>query len=140
MAVLVKMEAEIIISPCRRIRVGFSVLQRLTAIGADFLSLSDLAPAVVADQVLVGLVQGVCFHIGLDQIPGLFLVVLGYINLDLAGVGGHTPEDSRAQLVGEGGMIELWVPSKLGYGERGSPGSIPAHSDLHFIVELVNVD
>ncbi len=44
------------------------------------------------------------------------------------------------QLVGEGGMIELWVPSELGYGERGSPGSIPAHSDIHFIVELVNVD
>ncbi len=44
------------------------------------------------------------------------------------------------QLVGEGGMIELWVPSKLGYGERGSPGSIPAHSNLHFIVELVSVD
>ncbi|TWU45894.1 putative FKBP-type peptidyl-prolyl cis-trans isomerase [Novipirellula aureliae] len=44
------------------------------------------------------------------------------------------------QLVGEGGMIELWVPSRLGYGEHGSPGSIPAHSNLHFIVELVNVD
>ena len=43
------------------------------------------------------------------------------------------------QLVGEGGMIELWVPSRLGYGERGSPGSIPAHSDLHFIVELESV-
>lgn len=43
------------------------------------------------------------------------------------------------QLVGEGGMIELWVPSDLGYGERGSPGSIPAHSDLHFVVELVDV-
>ncbi|GAA5509075.1 putative FKBP-type peptidyl-prolyl cis-trans isomerase [Novipirellula caenicola] len=44
------------------------------------------------------------------------------------------------QLVGEGGMIELAMPSRLGYGERGSPGSIPAHSSLHFIVELVNVD
>ena len=44
------------------------------------------------------------------------------------------------QLVGEGGMIELWVPSRLGYGERGSPGSIPPHSNLHFIVELVSVD
>jgi FKBP-type peptidyl-prolyl cis-trans isomerase FkpA len=44
------------------------------------------------------------------------------------------------QLVGEGGMIELYVPSRLGYGERGSPGSIPPHSNLHFIVELVNVD
>lgn len=44
------------------------------------------------------------------------------------------------QLVGEGGMIELWVPSKLGYGKQGSPGSIPPHSHLHFIVELVSVD
>ena len=44
------------------------------------------------------------------------------------------------QLVGEGGMIELWVPSRLGYGERGSPGSIPPHSNLHFIVELVDVN
>ncbi|MEL6107915.1 MAG: FKBP-type peptidyl-prolyl cis-trans isomerase [Planctomycetota bacterium] len=43
------------------------------------------------------------------------------------------------QLVGEGGMIELWVPSNLGYGERGSPGSIPPHSHLHFIVELIDV-
>lgn len=44
------------------------------------------------------------------------------------------------QLVGQGGMIELWVPSHLGYGERGSPGSIPAHANLHFIVELVSID
>ncbi len=44
------------------------------------------------------------------------------------------------QLVGEGGMIELQVPSKLGYGEQGSPGSIPPHSNLHFIIELVSVD
>jgi FKBP-type peptidyl-prolyl cis-trans isomerase FkpA len=42
------------------------------------------------------------------------------------------------QLVGQGGMIELWVPSRLGYGEQGSP-SIPAHSTLHFIIELVSV-
>ncbi len=44
------------------------------------------------------------------------------------------------QLIGQGGMIELFVPSKLGYGEGGSPGSIPAHANLHFIVELVSVD
>jgi FKBP-type peptidyl-prolyl cis-trans isomerase FkpA len=43
------------------------------------------------------------------------------------------------QLVGQGGMIELWVPSRLGYGEEGSQG-IPAHSTLHFIVELVSVN
>lgn len=44
------------------------------------------------------------------------------------------------QLVGQGGMIELWVPSKLGYGEQGAPGSIPAHATLHFIIELVSVN
>lgn len=44
------------------------------------------------------------------------------------------------QLVGVGGMIELALPSRLGYGKQGSPGSIPPHSSLHFIVELVDVN
>ncbi len=44
------------------------------------------------------------------------------------------------QLVGEGGMIELWIPSSLGYGKDGSPGSIPPHSHLHFVVELIHVE
>ena len=43
------------------------------------------------------------------------------------------------QLVGEGGMIELWVPSELGYGTRGMPGSIPGNATLHFVVELIKV-
>lgn len=43
------------------------------------------------------------------------------------------------QLVGEGGMIELEIPSKLGYGLRGVPGTIPPDSTLHFIVELYDV-
>jgi FKBP-type peptidyl-prolyl cis-trans isomerase FkpA len=43
------------------------------------------------------------------------------------------------QLVGEGGMIELWIPSELGYGSRGSPGSIPPDAALHFVVELISV-
>ncbi|MFM7055758.1 MAG: FKBP-type peptidyl-prolyl cis-trans isomerase [Planctomycetota bacterium] len=43
------------------------------------------------------------------------------------------------QLIGEGGMIELWVPSELGYGARGMPGSIPPNATLHFIVELKSV-
>ncbi len=43
------------------------------------------------------------------------------------------------QLIGEGGMIELWVPSDLGYGTRGMPGSIPPNATLHFIVELKSV-
>lgn len=43
------------------------------------------------------------------------------------------------QLVGEGGMIELWLPSRLGYGAQGSPPSVPPYATLHFVVELINV-
>ena len=43
------------------------------------------------------------------------------------------------QLVGKGGMIELQIPSKLGYGRRGAPPVIPADAQLHFIVELIEV-
>lgn len=43
------------------------------------------------------------------------------------------------QLVGVGGMIELWVPARLGYGKQGSGGSVPPNATLHFIVELLEV-
>jgi len=43
------------------------------------------------------------------------------------------------QLVGEGGMIELAIPSKLGYGDSGIPGTIPPKATLHFLVELIEV-
>ncbi|MFN9372169.1 MAG: FKBP-type peptidyl-prolyl cis-trans isomerase [Planctomycetaceae bacterium] len=38
----------------------------------------------------------------------------------------------------EGGMIELVIPSKLGYGSRGT-GPIPPNATLRFIVELKKV-
>ena len=43
------------------------------------------------------------------------------------------------QLVGEGGMIELEVPSHLGYGPSGMPPRIPPHATLHFKVELLEI-
>jgi FKBP-type peptidyl-prolyl cis-trans isomerase len=44
------------------------------------------------------------------------------------------------QHVGEGGMIELEIPSELGYGKRGAPGVIPGGAKLHFLVELLKVE
>jgi FKBP-type peptidyl-prolyl cis-trans isomerase len=45
------------------------------------------------------------------------------------------------QLVGEGGMIELEIPSKLGYGDDGVPDAgIAPGATLHFLVELLKVE
>ncbi len=43
------------------------------------------------------------------------------------------------QLVNQGGMIELEIPSYLGYGPGGMPGSIPPNATLHFKVELIDI-
>ena len=44
------------------------------------------------------------------------------------------------QLVEEGGMIELEIPSDLGYGSRGAPPVIPPDATLHFKVELIKIN
>lgn len=51
-------------------------------------------------------------------------------------VGGWT---EGLQLIGEGGMIELEIPSDLGYGAGGRPPKIPGGATLHFTVELMQV-
>ena len=43
------------------------------------------------------------------------------------------------QLVGEGGMIELEIPSDLGYGASGAGGVIPPNATLHFLIELKEI-
>lgn len=43
------------------------------------------------------------------------------------------------QLINEGGKIKLWIPSDLGYGDRGA-GSIPPHSLLIFEVDLIKIN
>jgi FKBP-type peptidyl-prolyl cis-trans isomerase FkpA len=44
------------------------------------------------------------------------------------------------QLVDEGGMIELEIPAKLGYGDRGVEDVIPKGAKLHFLVELLKIE
>ena len=44
------------------------------------------------------------------------------------------------QYIGEGGMIELEVPSELGYGDKGAGEKIPPGAMLHFLVELISIN
>ncbi len=45
------------------------------------------------------------------------------------------------QLMKEGGKTVFYIPSKIGYGEMGTPGGpIPPNADLIFTVELIKVN
>ena len=44
------------------------------------------------------------------------------------------------KLVGVGGQITLWIPSELGYGERGAGDNIGPNQALEFKVELLEVN
>lgn len=43
------------------------------------------------------------------------------------------------QLMQEGAIYELTIPSELGYGKQGAPGVIPPNATLIFKVELLKV-
>ena len=43
------------------------------------------------------------------------------------------------QLVTVGGMIELTIPAKLGYGDKRASELIPPGATLHFVVELLEI-
>jgi len=44
------------------------------------------------------------------------------------------------QLIGEGGKVNLVIPSDLAYGDRGAPPNVPGGSTLVFDVELMKVN
>jgi FKBP-type peptidyl-prolyl cis-trans isomerase len=60
---------------------------------------------------------------------------------DTFGVGQVIPGWTEAlQLMKESDKWEIFIPSKLTYGERGAGTRIPANSTLNFEVELISVN
>ena len=49
-----------------------------------------------------------------------------------------TLKTEMLQLMSEGGMVEVTMPSSLAYGEEGTP-NIPPGATLVFIIELLEV-
>jgi FKBP-type peptidyl-prolyl cis-trans isomerase FkpA len=55
-------------------------------------------------------------------------------------VGGTVPGFEGVQLIGKGGKITLVIPSKLGWGEQGSPqAGITPNSPVAFEVEIIDI-
>ncbi len=49
--------------------------------------------------------------------------------------------EEALRLIGKGGKIDLWVPSKLGYGDEGdAERGIAPQTTLHYKVELVDIE
>ena len=42
-------------------------------------------------------------------------------------------------LMNEGGRYRFWVPARLAYGRRGSPGMVPPNADLVFTLTLLRI-
>ena len=55
-------------------------------------------------------------------------------------VGGSIPGFTEALLMmNEGGRYRFWVPARLAYGRRGSPGLVPPNADLVFTLTLLRI-
>ena len=57
----------------------------------------------------------------------------------LNGIHDATGWTEALQLMKEGGKWELYIPSELGYGDRGAGGQIPGGAVLIFELELLKV-
>jgi FKBP-type peptidyl-prolyl cis-trans isomerase FkpA len=42
-------------------------------------------------------------------------------------------------LMNQGGRYRFWVPARLAYGRRGSPGMVPPNNDLVFTLTLLRI-
>ncbi|HTU09314.1 MAG TPA: FKBP-type peptidyl-prolyl cis-trans isomerase [Allosphingosinicella sp.] len=55
-------------------------------------------------------------------------------------VSGSIPGFTEALLLmNEGGRYRFWVPARLAYGRRGSPGMVPPNADLVFTLTLLRI-